>query len=256
MFFFLSKVLAFLTFPLSWIFIILTISVIVKKETTKKRLQIASIIIVFVFGNSAIIGYLNNCWETKPISDNKIVGIKTAIVLGGLSYYDTNLKRIHFQRSSDRIFHALRLYKEHKIERIFISGGAAFISKSYEKESIFLKEYLVSIGVPDSVIDIESESRNTFENAVFTKQELKHRGLFNSQERFLLITSGYHMPRAQACFKKQGFDVIPYSVDGSSGEANWQIDELIIPNYGALQNWNILIHEWIGYVMYKMSDKI
>jgi uncharacterized SAM-binding protein YcdF (DUF218 family) len=207
-------------------------------------------------GNSFLVGQLNNWWETKPIDDKTLPNYNVAIVLGGISYYDTNLKRIHFQRSSDRIFHALALYKQGKVNKIFISGGAAYISKPYETEAIFLKEYLVKIGVPDSVVIIECKSRNTYENAVESKSELSKLGLFNNKQKFLLITSGYHMPRAFACYKKQGFNLDAFSVDGSAGKHELQLDELLIPNFNSFQNWDLLIHEWIGFTAYFFSGKI
>lgn len=256
MFFYLSKILAFLTQPISWLFILLLLTGITKNVKTKQRLLILSISVFFLFGNAALVGIANRLWETPPVADCTIKQASIAIVLGGISYYDTQLKRIHFQRSSDRIFHALRLYKAGIVQKIFISGGAAYISKSYEKESIFLKDYLLQIGVPDSVILIESESRNTFENAVFTKKILQERGHFSEKEKYVLFTSGYHMRRALACFHKQGFNIVPYSVDGSAGKQNFQFDEMLIPTISSFQNWDILFHEWFGYLMYKLTGKI
>jgi uncharacterized SAM-binding protein YcdF (DUF218 family) len=256
MFFYLSKILSFLTHPSSWLFILLIWAVFTKVQVRKQKLIVLVLCLFFVFGNSALVGYLNRVWEVPPVADQQVKKTKIAIVLGGISYYDTHLKRIHFQRSSDRIFHALRLYKAGVVDKIFISGGAAYISKSYETESVFLKEYLLQIGVPDSVIIIESKSRNTYENAIYTKQELEALHLFSRDESYLLFTSGYHMRRAVACYQKQGFRVNAYSVDGSAGDHNFQLDELLIPSISSFQNWDILIHEWVGYFTYFITGKI
>jgi uncharacterized SAM-binding protein YcdF (DUF218 family) len=256
MFFFVSKILSFLSLPISWIFIVLLFSIFIKNTKKKQGAIIIAATLFFVFGNSFITNIVYGIWETPPINDKTMPHYKVAIVLGGISYYDTNLKRIHFQRSSDRIFQALDLYHQHKIDKIFISGGAGYISKPYETEAIFLREYLLKIGVPDSVILFESISKNTIENAIYTRQKLEEDNRFKPTEKYLLVTSAYHMKRALACFKKQGFDVDAYSVDGTSGEHKLQLDELLIPNFSSFQNWDILVHEWIGYVSYKLTGKI
>lgn len=256
MFFVFSKILSFSIQPFTWLLVLLLWAVITKNSQHKKRLLLITISLGFFFGNPTVIGFINRRWEVEPVSDENVSAHKIAIVLGGISYYDTHLKRIHFQRSSDRIFHAIRLYRLGKVEKIFISGGAAYISKKYEKESIFLKEYLLTIGIPDSVICIESESRNTYENACYTKQRMQLAGLYEPAQKYLLITSGYHMRRAQAVFEKQGFLVDTYSVDGSAGAVRWQLDELFIPTVSSFQNWDLLIHEWIGYVTYKLTGKL
>ena len=256
MFFILSKVLAFLSEPLTWTFILLLVIYFTNNVKRKKGYVLFALVIFYFFGNSLVVNFINKQWEVPPVNENKIGHFKIGIILGGISYYDTKLKRLHFHRSSDRIFQALDLYHQGIIEKIFISGGAAYISKPYEVEAIFIKEYLMKIGVPDSVIIIESKSKNTYENAKYTKDVLISKKLFHDHENYLLITSGYHMRRALACFKKQNIKVVSYSVDGSSGENKLQLDELLVPNFAAFQYWNILIHEWIGYISYKITGKI
>jgi uncharacterized SAM-binding protein YcdF (DUF218 family) len=255
MFYYASKILGFLTLPLSWVFILLLCAAFFKNPKAKQKTIVIALLVYFVMGNSFIANFAYTAWETKPIDDKTMPHYKIGIVLGGISYYDTNLKRLHFQRSSDRIFQALDLYKQHKIDKIFISGGAGYISKPYETEAVFLRDYLLKIGIPDSVILFESKSKNTAENALYTKEELINKNQFYTNQDYLLITSGYHMKRALSCFKKQGFKVAAYSVDGSSGEHQMALDELLIPNFGTFQNWDVLIHEWIGFAAYKISGK-
>jgi len=63
--------------------------------------------------------------------------------------------------------------------------------------------------VPDSAMVLETESRNTTENARFTADILQERGI----QRILLVTSALHMPRSVALFERQGLEVIPAATD-------------------------------------------
>jgi uncharacterized SAM-binding protein YcdF (DUF218 family) len=73
-----------------------------------------------------------------------------------------------------------------------------------------VKKYLKSINFPDSALIVESESKNTYENALFTKKMIDSLNLNGS---FILVTSAIHMPRAMAVFKKVGFKNIYQLID-------------------------------------------
>ena len=136
-------------------------------------------------------------------------------------------------------------------KKIIFTGGSGSIEFPEKKEGIYVKKYLSSIHVPDSAMIFESESKNTYENAVYTKKILDS---LNLKGNFLLVTSGYHMPRAMAVFKKAGFtNLSPYITNRSSGLRRFTFDHLFIPNPGALIGLDMLIHEWIGYLTYKLK---
>jgi len=211
---------------------------------------------IFFFGNQFFGNIVYHWWEVKPVSKKEIPkNSKIAIVLSGFSYYDFELKRIHFNHSCDRIFQTLQLYKEGYVDKILISGGSGNIKRPEEIESIFVKEYLVSIGINANDILIESNSKNTFENAKFTKEVLLKNG-YSLNDTFLLVTSGYHMRRSIKCFDKQGIKTFAFAADGRSGEAKTYPDELLIPKTGVYLMWDVVIHEWIGYFTYLMTGKI
>ena len=71
---------------------------------------------------------------------------------------------------------------------------------------------------------------------------------------FLLVTSAYHMPRSIAVFKKAGFkNITPYITNKISGIRRYSFDHLFIPNSDALSSLQLLIHEWIGFFVYKIK---
>jgi uncharacterized SAM-binding protein YcdF (DUF218 family) len=173
-----------------------------------------------------------------------------AIVLGGVGDIDLRLEKINFGYSSDRLFQALPLFYKKRFTKLIFTGGSGSIEFPDKKEGIYVGKYLRSINFPDSALIIESESRNTFENAIFTKKICDSLQLKNC----LLITSAFHMKRALAIFQKAGFQTItPYVTNKFSGVRRFTPDHLLIPNAGALMYAQLLFHEWIGFLMYKMK---
>jgi uncharacterized SAM-binding protein YcdF (DUF218 family) len=164
-------------------------------------------------------------------------------------HYETG--NVNFLRSSDRIWQAVNLYEKGKIEQLFISGGAVGLIYRDTVESAYLRKYLIEIGIPGSDIRIEEQSRNTYENALYTCQELKRDSIL--PENCLLITSAIHIRRASACFAKQGYVVDQYPVDHYSEKPDNILMGYLIPSVNAIWQWTALLHEWLGYFSYKIS---
>jgi uncharacterized SAM-binding protein YcdF (DUF218 family) len=252
MFFYLSKLFAFLFSPLVWVFILFLYSFKTKKEGRAKKLRITALIILYVCSNAFIVDECFRAWEpVTPDHDLANTKYEGAIVLGGIGDIDLRLKKINFSGSSDRLFQTLPLYYKGRIKHIIFTGGSGSIEFPEKREGLFVKKYLESIHVPDSALIIESQSKNTYENAVFTKKILDSLQISGN---FLLVTSAYHMPRALAIFKKAGYkNITPYTTNRSSGIRRFSFDHLFIPNPGALFALEFLIHEWIGFITYKLK---
>ena len=252
MFFVLSKILAFLLSPLFWVFMLLVGSFITKIEGRAKKLRISSLVVLYIFSNSFIVDECFRQWEpVTPDHDLQTTRYNGAIVLGGIGEIDMRLQKINFGWSADRLFQILPYYYNGRIEKIIFTGGSGSIEFSEKKEGVFVKKYLKSINIPDSAMIVESESRNTYENAVFTKKIMDS---LNVKGRFLLVTSAYHMPRAMAVFKKAGYtNLTPFITNKVSGSRRFTPDHLLIPNENALFSIHYLIHEWLGYLIYKVK---
>lgn len=252
MFFIISKIISFLFTPLVWIITLLALGLIIKNKKKARVLLVSSCILLYLMGNPFLFNEVCRRWEIKAVSEQEFLHqkIEGIIILGGLSFWDNQLKRIQFSKSSDRMMQGLLLYKMGIGKKLIISGGSGSLTYPDDRESVFLKDYLVKIGLRPEEILIEKESKNTRENAVFTKELLDSCKMSGT---FLLVTSGYHMRRSVGCFEKAGINVIPYSTDRYSGETKYNPDHLFIPNSGILMAWDTLFHEWIGYITYKIA---
>lgn len=252
MFFYLSKLLSFLFSPLFWFFILLLYSFKTKVEGRAKKIRIIAVVILYLCSNSFIVDECFRAYEpTMPDYDLMNTHYDGAIVLGGIGGIDLRLKKINFNYSGDRLFQVLPLYYKKRIDKIIFTGGSGSIEFKDSYEGVYVKKYLLSINVPDSSLVIESKSKNTYENAVFTKKILDS---LHMDGNYLLVTSGYHMPRSLAVFKKAGYkNITPYITNRVSGKRRFTFDHLFIPNVDALFSLNFLIHEWIGFITYKLK---
>jgi uncharacterized SAM-binding protein YcdF (DUF218 family) len=104
------------------------------------------------------------------------------------------------------------------------------------------------MGVAEKDIYLEERARNTLENATYTKQILKP----YLAEKILLVTSAMHMPRAKACFLKEGFHVDDYPADIKKKDTPSGILDQIIPQERNLSKFAELIREMAGYMIYKI----
>lgn len=249
MFFILSKLLLFLFSPFTWLVICVMGAFFWKKEHWRKRFKWLSIIILFFFTNNVI--YLEFCraWEVDGTPISKVRKHDVGIVLTGMAEYNNDLNTLSIRRGADRIWQAMNLYHEGKIDKILISGDNGYINDRGLHEAKQMKEILIKWGVPAIDIISEEKSRNTYENAVETRKILVQS--YPHLKRRLLITSGTHMRRSLACFEKIEFPCTPFSTDLYTGtKRNYYWDQYIVPDVSVLSDWHKLLKEWFGYMTY------
>jgi len=254
MFFILSKILSFLLSPIFWIVISIVLYFIFKKKTWRRKLLIVSFIVLVVFSNQFLFYHVSGWWEGELQNPNTVKNYDGIILLGGFSSYKTEVERIRFHESADRLMQALQLYKMEKVKYFVFTGGSARIIVRGQKEGMFLKNYLSLMGIKNEDLLVEWNSRNTHENAIETKQILTEREL--QKGTFLLVTSAFHMKRALGCFKKVGIDVYPYSTDPLQSTLSPDFADCIMPSASVLAMWERLFREWVGYVMYRFKGYV
>ena len=146
--------------------------------------------------------------------------------------------------SLQRIRYAAKLYREIK-KPILLTGGTPLgneVSEATLMKQALEQEFLTPVQWT------ENESNNTLENARFSFQLLQKAGI----KRIYLVTSAWHMPRAQHVFEVAGFEVIPAPTAFTS---HYQYSILsFLPNAGALQTSQIFLHEVIGLLWYRLKS--
>lgn len=247
MFFILSKTLFYLLMPLTWILICFLISVLSKRPSRKKRFFRIGFGLLLFFTNPFFINEGLLAWEAPPTEISKLKTYDVGIVLTGISNAQKEPKdRLYLNKGGDRLLHTLQLYKMGKIRKILISGGHYLEDDIHEGKE--MKNLFVLAGIPESDILLEGKSLNTRENASFSAQILKEK--FAGQ-RYLLITSAFHLRRAKACFERVGIQTNVFSVDFYSQNRTWLPSHWLAPNEKSLYYWYVLSHEILGYVVYK-----
>tara|TARA_B110000503_G_scaffold133608_1_gene211404 strand:+ start:76 stop:828 length:753 start_codon:yes stop_codon:yes gene_type:complete len=247
MFFILSKVLFFLLQPLVWVVVVLVLSLISKAEKRRKRYRIGALVILLFFSNPFIFNEVSRVWENQTPIFQSTDKYDVAIVLGGISNYDNYHHQTAFHGNSERLMNVLPLYFNGQVKKILFAGGAGRLDKQ-NVEAVHIEKYLMSLGVKQKDILLDTNSRNTYENAKYAVE------LVNENNRLLLSTSAAHMPRSLACFKKLGVSPTPFPVDYMSYEENrFEVNKLLVPNPKVLNYWYWLLHEWLGMVSYKLK---
>ncbi|HEY0029782.1 MAG TPA: YdcF family protein [Bacteroidia bacterium] len=249
MFFLLSKLLTFIIAPIVWIIALFVVFIYSKNEKRKRKCFIWAFAFLLFFTNGFIFDEFARAWEIPAKRYEELKTYEAGIVLGGMSVYDEDLDRPQFYRGVDRLLQAVELYKRGYIKKIIFTGGSGRVLHPEMKEGDYLKRYMLFMGVPEKDFIIESESQNTRENAVFTKKLLEEKQIKGD---LLLITSAFHMRRGLNCFKVLGVEATPYSTDRFAGPRKFEFDFLFIPNVSAMDDWTVLIHEWVGFITYKL----
>jgi uncharacterized SAM-binding protein YcdF (DUF218 family) len=254
MFFALSKTVAFLFLP-SNLLIILGLAGALLVATRWRRaglgILVASTALLAAAGFLPIGSALIHILETRFPAWNDARGAPDGIViLGGA--ISSKLSRAYgrpvIENDSGRIVALAQLVRAYPDARIVYSGGNADFFAPGVPETEFVRPLLEGFGIPRERVILEGRSRNTAENAAFTKELVNPK----RTERWLLVTSAVHMPRAIGCFRQAGFQVEAYPV----GWRTTQRLELMEWTLSAgLHRLDLAAYEWIGLLAYRLTGR-
>ena len=116
-----------------------------------------------------------------------------------------------------------------------------------KREADLMEILALRLGIPKARIRLDTQSRNTHENAVESKKILTEENV----SCFVLVTSASHMRRALGCFRKLGLNPVPYAVDFGNHLGKYSLFSLI-PSPGKLGQSTAAIHEYVGIITYKL----
>jgi uncharacterized SAM-binding protein YcdF (DUF218 family) len=151
--------------------------------------------------------------------------------------------------SAERMTVVAALARQFPQARIVFSGGDASLWGG-PSEAMFVVPMLESFGIPASRIELEGASRNTNENALFTRELVRPK----PGERWLLVTSAHHMPRSVGSFRRAGFAVEPYPVDWRTRGPS----DLARPfgiAAGGFARTDLAVREWVGLLVYWLTGR-
>ncbi len=256
MFFLLSKTLGIMLLPTNFLIglgLLGAILLATRFAPLGRKFLIASVVLLAVCGFSPLGNWLLYPLEQRfPPWDAARGAPDGIVVLGGS--VDPDLSMAHntpvVRGAPDRIIAAAALAHKYPKARIIFTGGTGNLISNDAREADYAIEIFESLGVAKARLEIDRRARNTEENAEFARAIAAPK----SGERWLLVTSAYHMPRSVGLFRKAGFAVEPYPVDWRlAGRA----DLLTLSNFAGqgLGSLDLAIHEWVGLAAYWIAGK-
>ena len=253
MFFYLSKIFWFFVDPGNILLIIICLTAFlawIKWFKTLKYLItfcaiFALFLTVFPIGK-LVINHLENRFKIVNVLPQDITGI---IVLGGVvdQYLTNNREQIAINSAAERITEFARLSKLYPKAKLIYTGGSGILGKQDLKEADLVRPLLESLNIDQKRILYENQSRNTAENASFTAKIIKP----TIKQRWMIITSAFHMPRAIGSFRRHNWNVLAYPVDYRT---EVHIEYRLGLNFiSGLSSFSLAIHELIGLIFYWLS---
>jgi uncharacterized SAM-binding protein YcdF (DUF218 family) len=261
----LYKLVKYVVYPLNWVLLLMTLTMLVSwLPQHPRRMRWLRI-----FATSSLILLLTIC---SPLVARQMLGSLEAwyawpslskddhydaiVVLGGGVLQPGTLRpRVDLSSvSKNRTMCGVDLYQQGYANKLVFTGGTGHAFQDGPKDAPEMKRWAERLGIPAEAILTEERSRTTYENATET------RGLLGPAS-ILLVTSASHLPRATALFRKQGFRVMPAPCDVLTQhrpeDSLAQLDLFdILPNDHAIEQTTVAMTEWVGMAVYWMTGKL
>ncbi len=254
LFFLFSKILTILLFPLPLVIIFSFLWILFGKGKYYKLFSILPIVVLWILSSFPVSQWLVRSLEKEyvPVPMEGLDSSDVIVVLGGaVNILGIHRDRVELGSSAERMTDSILLYRQKKAPKILFTGGSGILFQQDFSEAYFANKFFKDFEIPTEDLILENKSKNTFENALYTKEILDILG----KNRIILVTSAFHMKRSLGVFSKMGFDVQPFPTDYKSmlDDVNW---DTIIPSTMALDASTIAIKEWIGILVYKIKGYI
>jgi uncharacterized SAM-binding protein YcdF (DUF218 family) len=256
MFFVVSKVLGFFAIPSNFVISIGILGLLLwptRFGRAGRRLVVASLVILAILGLSplgnALIIPLEERFPPWDAAGGAPAGI---VVLGGsLSpHVSAGRNEVALNEGAERLTVGAELALRYPDARVLFTGGSGALIYEEGAEAEFAIRVFESFGIPRSRVVLEDRSRNTVENAIFSKELAQPK----PGERWLLVTSAYHMPRSIGIFRQAGFAVEAYPVDWRTSGIEDALRPFPTLSEG-LRRTDTAVREWVGLLAYWLTGK-
>ena len=220
-----------------------------KKKSGKVLVGVGtSILAIFSYGGTSDIMVRPLEQKYPPITDfQKLKSVKWIVVLGGGSTFDPALPLSTYLSAASlvRLSEAICIHTKLPQTRLVFTGGSGF--KGFTPVAEVMADMAVELGVrPDKII-VEPKAADTAAHPTYVKQII-------GRDRFILVTSASHMPRAMALFKKHGMYPTPAPTDYLVMQKEGLTPESFFPSAGSLVKSGRAIHEYLGIVWAKLGS--
>ena len=254
LFFAISKTLGYLAIPSTFLIgigLLGAILLLTRFARFGRRLMAVALLLLAICGFSPLANFVLYPLEQRfPKWDASRGEPDGIIVLGGP--LDADLSAAHgvpvISGAADRLIGAATLAHRYPNARIVYTGGSPNLISNDAREADYATALFQGLGIPKTRLTMERQSRNTRENAEFSREMLKPK----PGERWLLVTSAFHMPRAMGLFRKAGFPVEAYPVDWKVGTKEDLFKYYATANDGLLL-FDIGVREWLGLIAYRIA---
>jgi len=222
------------------------------REKLGQKLVIGATSILLLFGlvpvHEIILLPLENRFPIPEPLPEKIDGV---IVLGGseIPVLTKSWGQVSLTDSAERLTTFVSLARRFPDVKLVYAGGQGGLTVQEYKSAHTAKLFFEQMGLDSGRVMFDSKSRNTMENAQYALQIAKP----EKGEKWVLITSAWHMPRSVGIFRKIGWEVIPYPVDfKTTGKVQFKLQIPGLSRTAAVSN---IIYEWIGLAYYRLLGR-
>ena len=251
MFFIISKLLGFFALPSNDMLAVGLIGLALMPTRFARRGRVlvsASILLFLAFGllplGKLLIAPLEERFPPWDASRGAPDGI---VVLGGAidPAFVPVRPASELNEAAERVTVIAELARTYPSAKILYSGGNGNLVLPGSSEAPIAGALLETLGVPPTRLILEDQSRTTAENATFSARLVMPK----PGERWLLVTSAFHMPRSIGAFRKAGFTVEAYPVDyRTPGTADLWIPFDAVAT--GLRRTDTAVREWVGLLVY------
>ncbi len=258
MFFYLSKIAWFLTAPSNFFLIILVLAAILAWTRWARLarwllvfLAVSGLFLAIVPVGKVLIAELESRFPLRKKISERVDGI---IVLGGIlnARVSKSRGRSTVGGGAERLTEFANLAKRYPRARLAFSGGSGSLTLTSLKGAHFVAPFLRRLGLTAERVQLEDQSRNTAESAQFTKKLLAP----GPKERWVLITSAFHMPRAVGSFRRAGWRILAYPVGFTTTPDDGHLFNSLGFNFlASMSALSKAVHEWLGLIFYRLTDR-